>query len=749
MTEPVSVYFLHYGSLFDPYVLEPLVALVNGLNYSEWWRINTLYTNAQGKSVSPVIQLASGSPSTVKLPYVDDPLTGAPMVRMSGDRDVRHVLRNALRMRRVLPLNNNSIYVVVGSAVRISGACTSWCGYHSHMVMADFHIKYTFIQDAGDCPASCSAPMLNETSAPNGLVSADAMASVLAHELAEIVTNPVWWRRPIQTSSDYDYDYVGGWWDEHGEENADKCSWFFGSVSYQNGKAYNAVLKGRKFLLQQNWDPTNGGGCTSTLNHTDWPAPPAPPAVQELSPAICTTFDEWGYTTCPGVMKASLSTTGTSVVAVSPFPPDAQLVASGGSRWLEPFLYITVRNGYWQTDHCSGSWSSPTSESTSTTSTTDSGVQYPLPIISYPYQNCDSLPITVTLKYTTGADVVYNLSIAFFGDHLSLTGEYWSHFGSNDQLLVFGCSYALCSYPLYYYGYCSYYDYSYGNWGNFSCSSYVAHSKSDATYLSLDPTRKLKDVRVSSSLSSIYDIVVSSAPQLTDWIALPVYPVGIFTNQVILTTASFAIGTPGGLISPYIDLMSFFGYAFSPYGANVSVVLAGVYDDGYEMLWRASTTTLFGVTLPQGMLKLNSTRRLLYLWIGSESMEQAQIYVDPSFGGYVYTSPVARAERTSAEVSKKGSRDFEVERRHIIATLVSSVGLLNGDEEDVVEAPASSNNYSATVFARLLPPTRVPPEVMANRTRLVNGHLPPLRAAPSNFSSGDAFSSYRCRQAWE
>jgi hypothetical protein len=81
---------------------------------------------------------------------------------------------------------------------------------------------------------------------PNGNVGADAMASVMAHELEETATDPD----------------LNAWYDQRGYENADKCAWTFGTTySVANGSKANMSLGGRDFLIQRNWVNAAGGYC--------------------------------------------------------------------------------------------------------------------------------------------------------------------------------------------------------------------------------------------------------------------------------------------------------------------------------------------------------------------------------------------------------------------------------------------------------------------------------------------------------
>jgi len=72
------------------------------------------------------------------------------------------------------------------------------------------------------------------------------MASIIAHELEESVTDPD----------------LNAWYDRRGYENADKCAWTFGTESTAaNGSKYNVTLGGLQYLIQQNWVNAAGGYC--------------------------------------------------------------------------------------------------------------------------------------------------------------------------------------------------------------------------------------------------------------------------------------------------------------------------------------------------------------------------------------------------------------------------------------------------------------------------------------------------------
>jgi len=86
---------------------------------------------------------------------------------------------------------------------------------------------------ATQCPGPCGVPSVG----PNGNAGADALVSILAHELTESTTDPL----------------LNAWFDSKGAENADKCAWTFGAAQFQvNGGWANVNVGARSFLIQRN-----------------------------------------------------------------------------------------------------------------------------------------------------------------------------------------------------------------------------------------------------------------------------------------------------------------------------------------------------------------------------------------------------------------------------------------------------------------------------------------------------------------
>lgn len=105
-------------------------------------------------------------------------------------------------------------------------------------------MQYAFVGDPAANLSACSVqyPGPNGTSVGN----ADAMVSVIVHELEEAATDP----------------QLNAWYDRRGYENADKCAWTFGPTSIDSADAkFNLTLGGTNYLIQQNWVNALGGYC--------------------------------------------------------------------------------------------------------------------------------------------------------------------------------------------------------------------------------------------------------------------------------------------------------------------------------------------------------------------------------------------------------------------------------------------------------------------------------------------------------
>ncbi len=221
-----DVYFIWYGNWSGNSATTILTDLVSNIGGSPYFNINTTYYDSLNVRVSNSVHYTGA---------VNDAYSQGISLT---DAKVAAVVNHALP---VLGTDLNGVYFVLTSADvnETSGFCTQYCGWHTYDSTS--HIKYAFVGNPDRCPASCSMQ-----TAPNNNVGADGMASIVAHELEESITDPL----------------LNAWYDRRQEENADKCAWTFGNTyTTSNGAKANMKLGTRDFLIQQNWVNVGSGYC--------------------------------------------------------------------------------------------------------------------------------------------------------------------------------------------------------------------------------------------------------------------------------------------------------------------------------------------------------------------------------------------------------------------------------------------------------------------------------------------------------
>ena len=236
--------------------------MLKGIGSSSWYGINTRYY--QQESVTATKQYVT---NVVKQSgcIVDSGSLGKSNPNMAA------IVDSALT-KNLLPRDTNGIYFVfTTSDVSVSGFLTRFCGYHTHYkpsYSATADIKFSFVGDPSSRLASCNGQAV--ATSPNANPAADAMSSVIAHELVETVSDPD----------------LNAWNDSAGNENADKCAWAFGTTgNMTNGSKYNLVIGSRAYYIQQNWIPDSPQACGMALTSTPLPPPP-PPVVVPLSVTV-------------------------------------------------------------------------------------------------------------------------------------------------------------------------------------------------------------------------------------------------------------------------------------------------------------------------------------------------------------------------------------------------------------------------------------------------------------------------------
>jgi len=253
-----NIYVIWYGTWNNPCsatIDTTTPAIVNdflkGVGPTPWNQLNTLYYS----------QSASNGPKTYVTPVVNWTrciYNNASLGKnLDGTNPSTGAIVDQALTNNTLPRDTNGLYFVFTSSdVVTSGFVNSttpqFCGYHSYLNPAYDRTKkiiYSFVGDPGSGLASCNGQSAAGVS-PNSNPAADAMTSVIAHELVEAVSDPL----------------LNAWFDAAGNENADKCAWTFGATTLLNGSHYNMIASGRKYLIQQNWVPIGAGSCAMALS---------------------------------------------------------------------------------------------------------------------------------------------------------------------------------------------------------------------------------------------------------------------------------------------------------------------------------------------------------------------------------------------------------------------------------------------------------------------------------------------------
>jgi len=224
-------YYIWYGNWAGNTATTILTDFANSIGSSPYFNINTTYYNGSNVHVTNSVAL-NGSTT-------DNYSQGTNL----SDSGVQAVVSSAISGGR-LPLDTNGVYFVLTSADvnETSGFCTQYCGWHTYGTISGSNVKFSFVGNPDRCPSACEA----QSTGPNGNAGADGMASIIAHELEEAVTDPD----------------LNAWYDGRGAENADKCAWTFGTTfRAPNGAAANMALGSRNYLIQQNWVNSGSGFC--------------------------------------------------------------------------------------------------------------------------------------------------------------------------------------------------------------------------------------------------------------------------------------------------------------------------------------------------------------------------------------------------------------------------------------------------------------------------------------------------------
>ena len=207
-----------YGNWDGNSATDILTNFAQNLGSTPWWNINI------GYQVSALTYGGSASDS-----YSQG-------TQLSGS-SILSIVNGAISSGQ-LSSDPNGIYLVLTSGdCNEDEFCTQACGWHTYD--SNSNLIYGWVGNPESlCPNSCGVRSVS----PNDNPGADAMASIVAHELAEAASDP----------------HIDAWFDASNQENGDKCAWNFGTTdTASNGADYNIVVNGYGYLIQQLWDPSS------------------------------------------------------------------------------------------------------------------------------------------------------------------------------------------------------------------------------------------------------------------------------------------------------------------------------------------------------------------------------------------------------------------------------------------------------------------------------------------------------------
>lgn len=295
MTQPINVYYIWYGNWTDPNVRPILEDFMRSLGSSPWFQMDTAYYQQAGVYPPPVPEagqiqnlkswrrhntgstdagteagmtdagVEAGSEAGTdgglgpkiyvngQVNFIKSVSLGYTRGNMLQDTDIAGIVGDAIAANLV-PTDLNAVYYVLTSAdvQEVTGFCYQYCGWHGNFTVNNQNLRVIYVGDTGSCPQGCSLQdeytEAGVPTSPNNNWSADSMASVMAHELAESATDP-------------DVNNVVAWMDYDGEEVGDKCAWTFGQpFETPNLSVANIKIGDRYYMIQQNWVLDIAGG---------------------------------------------------------------------------------------------------------------------------------------------------------------------------------------------------------------------------------------------------------------------------------------------------------------------------------------------------------------------------------------------------------------------------------------------------------------------------------------------------------
>ncbi|KAK4480598.1 hypothetical protein RD792_013676 [Penstemon davidsonii] len=260
LTANITVYPIWYGRWQNSQkrIIREFIASISAAaspppSVAGWWKTVQQYTDQTGANISRNVHI--GEEKNDRFYSLGKSLT-----RLS----VQSVIKSAVTATtRPLPINPKSgVYLLLTSDdVRVDDFCNNICGFHyfTFPSIVGYTLPYAWVGNSAKlCPSVCAYPFAvpeyfpqKAVKSPNDDVGVDGMISVIAHEIAELSTNPL----------------VNAWY-AGGDpvfpvEIADLCEGIYGTggggsytgqmMNGEDGATFNMNGIRRRFLVQWVW----------------------------------------------------------------------------------------------------------------------------------------------------------------------------------------------------------------------------------------------------------------------------------------------------------------------------------------------------------------------------------------------------------------------------------------------------------------------------------------------------------------
>ena len=224
------------------------------------------------------------------------------------DQQLQHEIQTAMTANGWVSDPSHIFFLMtpngVGSCESAAGSCSTdtFCAYHSDFVdSSGGHVIYANEPYEGSDPlGGCIDPSQGFPNDPD----ADTTINTISHEHNEAITDPL--TDPSSTA----------WIAADGNENGDLCAFAFGTPLGTPGlDAYNQVINGHHYHLQQEWSNTDNG-CIQRPGGA--PSPPTSghgPLLYEGGPVMHTNTAYAIYWLPTARNKSAPVVTGTAVVS--------------------------------------------------------------------------------------------------------------------------------------------------------------------------------------------------------------------------------------------------------------------------------------------------------------------------------------------------------------------------------------------------------------------------------------------------